>query len=81
LVARRTKAAADFDAVDPREAEIKDHGVVLVAHGEVQTGRTLARQIGFVTRAAEGALDGVSDSGLILDQKDTHLCRVYERVR
>ena len=34
-----------------------------------------------VAGAAEGALDRIPDSGLVFDQKDTHLCRVYERVR
>jgi hypothetical protein len=29
-----------------------------------------------VAGAAEGALDRVTDGGLVFDQKDTHLCRV-----
>jgi hypothetical protein len=34
-----------------------------------------------VAGAAKGALDGIPDRRLVFDQKDTHLCRVYERVR
>ena len=81
LIARGTKATADLDAIESWEPEIEDHRVVRIAHREVEAGGTLAGQIGLVARATEGALDRVADRGLVFDQKDAHLCRVYERVR
>jgi hypothetical protein len=81
LIAGSPKAAADLDAIESRKAEVEDHCVVLIAHREVQAGWTLARQVGFVAGAAECALYRVPDRWLVFDQKDTHLCRVYERVR
>jgi hypothetical protein len=79
LIARRPKAAADLDAIDSGKTEVEDHGVVRVGHGELEARGTLAGKVGLVPGSTQSALDGVSNGGLVFDQKDTHLLRVYER--
>src|SRR5437667_188534 len=81
LIAGGPQAAADLDTVETGQTEIEDDGVVRVRHRELQAGGALPGEVSLVAGPAQRPLDGIPDSGLIFDQKDTHWCRVYERTR
>ena len=68
---RATLEGAGY-AIDLREAEIEDHGVIIFGRAEIMAVLAIGREVDRIARALERRAQLATEIGFVFDDQNTH---------